>query len=98
MNIEAYDAELLRNLVRTLQQENTTLKEKLKSLNIPFEETPLFEEQIENSEEYDPDQGGRIIFPKCITDDMAKGFFRMFWGRHDVFCQERKERRIFSSM
>ena len=90
MNIEAYDAELLRNLVRTLQQENTTLKEKLKSLNIPFEETPLFEEQIENSEEYDPDQGGRIIFPKCITDDMAKGFFRMFWGRHDVFAKRGK--------
>lgn len=90
MNIEAYDAESLRKLVRSLQQENNALKEKLRKSNIPFEESHPFEEQIENIEEYDPDQGERVIFPECITDDMAKKFFGMFWGRHDVFAKRGK--------
>lgn len=55
MNVEAYDAEALRKLVRSLQQENNELKEKLQKANIPFEESYLFEEQIENMEEYDVD-------------------------------------------
>ncbi|MCI6732107.1 MAG: DEAD/DEAH box helicase family protein [Lachnospiraceae bacterium] len=90
MNIEAYDTESLRKIVRSLQQENSALKEKLRKSNIPFEEINPFEEQVENLEEFDPDQGERIIFPKCITDDMAKLFFRMFWGRHDVFARRGK--------
>ena len=39
MNIEAYDAESLRRLVRSLQQENSALKEKLNRIGIPFETT-----------------------------------------------------------
>ena len=35
MNIEAYDAESLRKLVRLLEYENRILKEKLKKENIP---------------------------------------------------------------
>ena len=38
MNIEAYDAESLRKLVRLLEYENRLLKEKLKKENIPFDE------------------------------------------------------------
>ena len=90
MNVEAYNAEALRKLVRSLQQENNELKEKLQKANIPFEDSHLFEEQIENMEEYDVDQGERIVFPECITDDMAKKFFAMFWGRHDVFAKRGK--------
>ena len=56
MNIEAYDAESLRKLVRLLEYENRLLKE-----NIPFDEVNPFEETIDNVEEYDPDQGERIV-------------------------------------
>lgn len=52
MNIEAYDAESLRRLVRSLQQENSALKEKLNRIGIPFETTSLFENRIENSTEW----------------------------------------------
>ncbi len=33
MNVEAYNAEALRKLVRSLQQENNELKEKLQKTN-----------------------------------------------------------------
>lgn len=87
MNIEAYDAESLRKLVRTLQKENLELKKKLIKANIPFDEENSFEEKIENIEKYDPDQGERIIEPSFITDDMAKKYFAMFWGRQDVYAK-----------
>ncbi len=35
---------------------------------------------------YDPNQGERII-PKDITETDAKMFFRMFWGRTDVYSK-----------
>ncbi len=37
VNIEAYDAESLRKLVRLLEYENRLLKDKLKKENIPYE-------------------------------------------------------------
>jgi len=90
MNIEAYNTESLRKIVRALQKENEALKDKLFKANIPYDDSHPFEEQIENIEEYDPDQGGRIVFPQTITDDMARRFFAMFWGREDVFAKRGK--------
>ena len=90
MNIEAYDTESLRRLVRKLQYENSVLKEKLNKSGIPFEKTHIFEDRIENNAEYDPDQAGRIINPDYINDDMARRFFSMFWGREDVFAKRGK--------
>ncbi len=90
MNIEAYDVESLRKLVRSLQYENKVLKEKLRKAEIPFPENNPFEDKIENIEDYDVDQGGRIVSPSVITDDMAKRFFAMFWGRQDVFAKRGK--------
>ena len=84
MNIEAYDAESLRKIVRLLEYENSMLKDKLKKENIPYDEVNPFEETIENAEEYDPDQGARIVHPTFITEKMAIRFFSMFWGREDV--------------
>lgn len=55
MNIEAYDAESLRKLVRLLEYENRLLKDKLKKENIPYDEVNPFEDKIDNVEEYDPD-------------------------------------------
>lgn len=90
MNIEAYDAESLRKLVRTLQSENKLLKDTLKKANIPFSNENPFEETIDNIEEYNPDQGERIINPNFITGDMPKCYFSMFWGREDVYAKRGK--------
>ena len=50
----------------------------------------VFEEDIESSDVYDPDQGARIIkYP--ITDHMAKFFFYMFHGREDVYAKRGKK-------
>ena len=87
MNIEAFNTDTLRKLVRNLQDENKKLREKLDEANIPYEEINLFEQPIDKSAEYDPDQGGRIIHPGYITENMAKRFFAMFWGREDVYAK-----------
>ncbi len=62
MNIEAYNLDSLRKLVRKLQAENRSLKEQLEAANIPFDTEDIFEEKIENTEEYDPDQGCKFRF------------------------------------
>lgn len=90
MNIEAYDTESLRRLVRLLEYENRLLKEKLKKENIPYDEVNPFEETMDNVEEYDPDQGERIVNPPYITEEMAQKFFAMFWGREDVYAKRGK--------
>lgn len=90
MNIEAYDTEALRRLVRMLEYENRLLKNKLKKENIPYEENNPFEEIVENTEEYDLDQGARIVHPTFITEKMAIRFFSMFWGREDVYARRGK--------
>lgn len=86
MNIEAQNLDTLRKLVRELQEENRKLKAHLKKANIAFPEDNVFEEKIEDSAEYDPDQGERII-SRYITEDMAKLYFSMFWGRTDVYAK-----------
>lgn len=90
VNIEAYDAESLRNLVRLLEYENRILKDKLKKENIPYDEVNHFEETIDSVEDYDPDQGERIVNPPFITEEMATHFFSMFWGREDVYAKRGK--------
>lgn len=89
MNIEGENLDSLRKIVRDLQEENNRLKEQLKNANIAFIEDNFFEEKIENSSVYDVDQGGRII-ERYITEDMAKYYFSMFWGRTDVFAKRSK--------
>lgn len=86
MNIEAYNLDSLRRLVRSLQDENKKLKTQLNKANIAYEPEFVFEEKIETSEEYDSDQGGRIL-SKYITEDMVNKYFAMFWGRTDVYAK-----------
>lgn len=86
MNIEAYNLDSLRKLVRSLQDENKKLKAQLKKANIAYESENPFEEKIENAEEYDPDQGGRIL-SRYITEDLVNRYFAMFWGRTDVYAK-----------
>ena len=89
MNIEAETLDSLRKLVRELQKENTYLKEQLKKANIVFPENNVFEDKIEDTSEYDPDQGARIA-SRFITEEMANQFFAMFWGRTDVYAKRGK--------
>lgn len=90
MNIEAYDVDSLRKMVRLLEYENKILKDKLKKAGISYEEVNPFEEKIESAEEYDLDQGNRIVNPPYITEKMAIRFFSMFWGREDVYARRGK--------
>ena len=90
MNIEAYNVESLRRIVRELQKENVLLKKRLKKEKINFDENNPFEERIEHEEEYDPDQGARIIHPPFITEQMVRYYFSMFWGREDVYAKRGK--------
>ena len=46
-------------------------------------------EKIENTVEYDPDQGEQII-SRFITENMANQSFAMFWGRTDVYAKRGK--------
>ena len=56
MNIEAYNLDSLRRLVRSLQDENKRLKQQLDKANIPYETENMFAGKIENTQEYDPDR------------------------------------------
>lgn len=86
MNVEAYDLDSLRKIIRDLQEENRNLKDQLKTAGIAFSEQNHFSDGIEEIEDYDPDQGARIIRP-FITIDLARDFYRMFHGRWDVFAR-----------
>ena len=104
MNIEAYDTETLRKIVRLLEYENRLLKDKLKKENIPYDEINPFEETIENAEEYDLDQGARIVHPTFITERMSMpGAARMAVIFHNViidgmlnFVRNSVEKRYFA--
>ena len=74
LNIEAYDVESLRKLVRLLEYENKRLKERLKKENILYDDVKPFEETVDHMETYDPDQGGRITAPAFITEETQFNF------------------------
>lgn len=60
MNIEAYNLDSLRKLVRDLEKENKELRKLLDKAEIPYANNNAFTENIVDFEEYDLDQGGRI--------------------------------------
>ena len=80
MNIEAYNLDSLRKLVRKPEKENQNLKQKLNEANIPYNSENIFAEASKENAKYDLDQGGRTI-ERYITENMAKWYFSMFWGR-----------------
>ncbi len=86
MNIEAYNPDTLRKLVRDLQAENNELKRLLEKNHIPFESEHVFNSTSQAPDEYDPDQSSRIE-SISVTDEIANRFFSMFWGRKDVFAR-----------
>ncbi len=77
MNIEAYNLDSLRQLVRDLQRENRKLKNQLDKANIAYDSESIFDEKMESAVEYDPDQGERII-GTYITEELAKSSLQCF--------------------
>ena len=89
MRAVEHDLNSLRKLVRELQQENGRLKALLVENNIAFDREDVFQ-NAETIDEYDEDQGSRIL-PLKPDDQMAREFFGMFWGRTDVFAKRGKK-------
>lgn len=86
MNVEAYNLDSLRKLVRDLQKENKELKQLLSDSGIAYTQTEVFSDSPVRKEEYDLDQGGRIV-TQAVDQRAATAFFAMFWGREDVFAK-----------
>ena len=89
MNIEAYNLDSLRKLVRDLQKENKELRLLLDKAEIPYASSEVFSEIPSEAEKYDLDQGARIS-DQYIYEYVARKFFSMFWGRMDVFAKRAK--------
>jgi hypothetical protein len=86
MNVEAYNLDSLRVLIRNLQKENKALRKLLDKSQIPYGESEVFSISLDAVEDYDPDQGSRIV-NQYIDNELATRFFAMFWGRKDVFAK-----------
>ena len=78
-----------------MQTENKFLKEQLKKASSAFPENNVFEDKIEDTSEYDSDQGTRIA-SRFITEEMANQFFAMFWGRTDVYAKRGRNSNIWN--
>lgn len=89
MRIQEHNLDSLRKAVRDLQKENAVLKELLDKHNISYESRSVLEEQP-LPDEYDEDQGGRIL-PYEPTKELAQEFFSFFWGAQ-TFMQSVAER------
>ena len=94
MNVEAFNLDSLRVLVRSLQKENKELRALLEKSKIPCDKSEAFSTSLAKAEEHDPDQGARIIFHN-IDRNAATKFFSMFWGREDVFAKRAKNGRYY---
>ena len=67
---------LLQKQINDLQLENQILKNILDRSGISYTHEIARIGDSENAEEYDPDQGARIVHPRQITDEMAKDVYK----------------------
>lgn len=88
MRPNEHDLNSLRRIVRELQNENESLKKLLKEKGIAYDSSNIID-SADISDEYDDDQGGRII-PVNPNLEMAKEFYSYFWGRTDVYARRGK--------
>ena len=77
----------LQKQLNDLQLENQILKNILDKAGLSYHKELSAFRQNDTKEDYDPEQGKRIIHPQKITENMANQFFGMFWGRQDVFAK-----------
>lgn len=87
VNIEAYDAESLRKLVRLLEYENKLLKDKLKKENIPYDEVSPFEETIDHVEE-------KMFMPSVVKTEVI--FHNAIIVGMTGFVQNNEAKRCFA--
>ena len=83
---------LLQKQINDLQLENQILKNILERSGISYTHEISRISEPENTEEYEPDQGARIIHPGQITDEMANLFYARFWGRQDVYAKRSEKK------
>ncbi len=82
----------LQKQLNDLQLENQILKNILEQANIPYRQALSRLNETEKTENYDDEQGKRIIHPVRITDEMANNFFARFWGRQDVYAKRNENK------
>lgn len=75
----------LQKQINDLQLENQILKHILQRSGISYVQELKRMRESGDAEEYDSNQGARIIHPKQITEEMANLFYARFWGRQDVY-------------
>ena len=83
---------LLQKQINDLQLENQILKNILDRSGISYTHEIARIGVSEKAEEYDPDQGARILHPKQITAEMANLFYSRFWGRQDVYARRSEKK------
>ena len=88
MRATEHDLNSLRSIIRNLQSENQRLIKLLDDNHIPYEHEAIIEKETV-SEEYDEDQGARIL-PMNLNEQTANEFYSYFWGRMDVFAKRGK--------
>lgn len=77
----------LQKQLNHLQLENQVLKNILDKAGLSYQNELASIGKTEKKENFDPEQGKRIVHIKEITDRMAKLFFSFFWGRTDVYAK-----------
>lgn len=77
----------LQKQLNNLQLENQVLKNILDKAGLSYQNELASIRETEKKEDFDPEQGKRIVHPKEITDRMTKLFFSFFWGRTDVYAK-----------
>ena len=77
----------LQKQLNNLQLENQVLKNILDKAGLSYQNELASIRKTQKKEDFDPEQGKRIVYPKEITDRMAKLFFSFFWGRTDVYAK-----------
>lgn len=77
----------MKKQLNELQLENQLLKNMLDKAGLSYHQAISTLRQSDMKEDYDLDQGKRIIHPQIITENMANQFFGMFWGRQDVYAK-----------
>ena len=88
MRANEHDLNSLRGMIRRLQEENASLKKLLDDNSIAYESSEILD-ATDVPDEYDEDQGARII-PLDPNIDIAKEFYSYFWGRTDVYARRGK--------
>ena len=73
IKLESYNLDTLRKLIRTLQAENKTLRELLAEKQIPVEASRVFQQGLNEPDDYDPDQGSCRFLLTMIWQDDSMG-------------------------